>query len=57
MFINFFYVVRNIKLSFFYIESWKECLEIINYLEDLEFIKIFLDSCLVLMNGKIWLVR
>ncbi|MCL2927480.1 MAG: hypothetical protein MGG37_05500 [Trichodesmium sp. MAG_R01] len=57
MLINSLYVVRNIKLSFPYIESRKECLEIINYLEDSEFIKTSPDSCLVLMNGKTWLVR
>ncbi|MEB3339845.1 hypothetical protein [Okeania sp.] len=55
--INSVSVVRNIKLSFPYMESRKECLEIINYLADSEFIKTSPDSCLVLMNGKTWLVR
>ncbi|NES75760.1 MULTISPECIES: hypothetical protein [Okeania] len=57
MTINSVYVVRNVKLSFPYIESRKECLEIINYLADSEFIRESPDSCLVLMNGKTWLVR
>lgn len=57
MMINSVYVVRNVKSSFPYIKSRKECLEIINYLADSEFIKKSPDSCLVLMNGKTWLVR
>ncbi|NEQ36587.1 MAG: YfhO family protein [Okeania sp. SIO3I5] len=57
MMINSVYVIRNVKLSFPYMESRKECLEIINYLADSEFIKTSPDSCLVLMNGKTWLVR
>ncbi|OZH54776.1 hypothetical protein AFK68_08835 [Hydrocoleum sp. CS-953] len=57
MIINSLYVVRNIKSSFPYIESRKECLEIIDYLADSEFIRKSPDSCLVLMNGKTWLVR
>ncbi len=57
MTINSVYVIRNVKLSFPYIESRKECLEIINYLADSEFIKTSPESCLVLMNGKTWLVR
>ena len=57
MTINSVYVIRNVKLSFPYMESRKECLEIINYLADSEFIKTSPDSCLVLMNGKTWLVR
>ncbi|MGD1806904.1 hypothetical protein ACP6PL_15890 [Dapis sp. BLCC M126] len=55
--INSLYVVRNVKLSFPYMQGRKECLEIINYLADSEFIKESSDSCLVLMNGKTWLVR
>ncbi len=55
--INSIYVVTWIKFSFPYMESRKECLEIINYLEDSEFIRESRDSCLVLMNGKTWLVR
>lgn len=57
MMINSFYVVASVKFSFPYIQSRKECLEIIKYLEDSEFIKQSPDSCLVLMNGKTWLVR
>ncbi|MDJ0554293.1 MAG: hypothetical protein QNJ68_07635 [Microcoleaceae cyanobacterium MO_207.B10] len=57
MIINSLYIVRSTKLSFPYIQSRKECLEIINYLEDSEFIQKSPDSCLVLMNGKTWLVR
>lgn len=57
MMINSVYVVASVKSSFPYMESRKECLEIINYLEDSEFIEESQDSCLVLMNGKTWLVR
>ncbi len=57
MMINSAYVIRNMKLSLPYMESRQECLEIINYLADSEFIKTSPDSCLVLMNGKTWLVR
>ncbi|WP_202221773.1 hypothetical protein [Okeania sp. KiyG1] len=57
MMVNSVYVVTNVKSSFPYMESRKECLEIINYLEDSEFIQESQDSCLVLMNGKTWLVR
>ncbi|MGB3513475.1 MAG: hypothetical protein WBA93_30540 [Microcoleaceae cyanobacterium] len=57
MMVNSVYIVANVKSSFPYMESRKECLEIINYLEDSEFIEESQDSCLVLMNGKTWLVR
>ncbi|NEP77882.1 MAG: YfhO family protein [Okeania sp. SIO3B3] len=57
MMVNSVYVVASVKSSFPYMESRKECLEIINYLEDSEFIQESQDSCLVLMNGKTWLVR
>ncbi|NET28964.1 hypothetical protein [Okeania sp. SIO1I7] len=55
--VNSVYVVASVKSGFPYMESRKECLEIINYLEDSEFIEESQDSCLVLMNGKTWLVR
>ncbi|NET45463.1 hypothetical protein [Okeania sp. SIO2B3] len=57
MMVNSVYVVASVKSSFPYMESRKECLEIINYLEDSEFIQESQNSCLVLMNGKTWLVR
>lgn len=55
--VNSVYVIAKIKSSFPYMQSRKECLEIINYLANSEFIKESQDSCLVLMNGKTGLVR
>lgn len=54
---NSIYVINRIKSEFTYMQGRKECLEIINYLEESDFIKESPESCLVLLNGKTWLVR
>ncbi|NEP44092.1 MAG: hypothetical protein F6K35_34650 [Okeania sp. SIO2H7] len=55
--VNSIYVINRIKTEFPYMKGRKECLEIINYLEKSEFMQEASESCLVLLNGKTWLVR
>ena len=54
---NSVYVISRIKTELPYMQGRKECLEIINYLEKSEFMEEAPESCLVLLNGKTWLVR
>ncbi len=55
--VNSVYVIDKMKAELPYMEGRKECLEIINYLEKSEFMQAAPESCLVLLNGKTWLVR
>lgn len=55
--VNSIYVINKIKTELPYMQGRKECLEIINYLETSEFMEEAPESCLVLLNGKTWLVR
>ncbi|MDY6802906.1 MAG: hypothetical protein SXA11_03735 [Cyanobacteriota bacterium] len=55
--VNSIYVINRIKTELPYMQGRKECLEIINYLEKSEFMQEAPESCLVLLNGKTWLVR
>jgi uncharacterized protein YlzI (FlbEa/FlbD family) len=54
---NSVYVINRMKTELPYMQGRKECLEIINYLEKSEFMQEAPESCLVLLNGKTWLVR
>ncbi len=54
---NSVYVINRIKTELPYMQGRKECLEIINYLEKSKFMQEAPESCLVLLNGKTWLVR
>lgn len=54
---NSIYVINRIKTESPYMQGRRECLEIINYLEKSEFMEAASESCLVLLNGKTWLVR
>jgi len=54
---NSVYVIKRMKTELPYMQGRKECLEIINYLEKSEFMQEAPESCLVLLNGKTWLVR
>jgi hypothetical protein len=55
--INSYYVIQATERNLPYMKSRQTCLELINYLGESEFFNKSQDSCLVLMNGKTWLVR
>ncbi len=55
--INSYYVIQATERNLPYMKSRQTCLELINYLDESAFFNKSPDSCLVLMNGKTWLVR